>query len=91
MLNELLVQYGFAGWKPVLGALALPPVPFLLLMIIGAGTVRRRPGWSGLLVLGGAAGIWLSSTLRDQPVCAVAVRYQRREAGSVSLSRISCF
>ena len=63
MLNELLVQYGFAGWKPVLGALALPPVPFLLLMIIGAGTVRRRPGWSGLLVLGGAAGIWLSSTL----------------------------
>jgi uncharacterized SAM-binding protein YcdF (DUF218 family) len=61
-LNDLVMQYGLGGWKPVLTALLLPPMPLLLLMLIGAALARRRPGWGWLLLLAGAAGIWLSST-----------------------------
>ena len=57
-----MLQFGAAGWKPVLTALLLPPMPLLLLMLLGAGLVRRRPGWGWLLLLAGAAGIWLGST-----------------------------
>lgn len=62
LLNDLLMQFGAAGWKPVLTALLLPPVPLLLLMLLGAAAARRRPVWGWLLLLAGAAGIWLSST-----------------------------
>lgn len=57
-----MLQFAAAGWKPVLTALLLPPVPLLLLMLLGAGVLRRRPAWGWLLLLSGAAGIWLGST-----------------------------
>jgi uncharacterized SAM-binding protein YcdF (DUF218 family) len=57
-----MLQLGASGWKPVLTALLLPPVPLLLLMLLGAAFIRRRPGWGWLLLWVGAAGIWLSST-----------------------------
>lgn len=57
-----MLQLGAAGWKPVLTALLLPPVPLLVLMLLGAGLLRRRPAWGWLLLLAGAAGIWLGST-----------------------------
>jgi uncharacterized SAM-binding protein YcdF (DUF218 family) len=63
VLNELFLRLGLEAWKPVLGALVLPPVPFLLLMLIGATQARRRPVWAWLLLLLGAAGIWLGSTV----------------------------
>ena len=62
MLNDLLLQSGGLSWKPVLTALLLPPVPLLLLMLLGAALARRRAAWGWLLLLAGAAGIWLSST-----------------------------
>ncbi len=62
MLSDLFAQLGIEGWKPVLSALLLPPVPFLLLMLAGATLARRRPSGAWLLLLTGAAGIWLSST-----------------------------
>jgi len=62
VLNDLLLQSGGAGWKPVLTALLLPPMPLLLLMLLGAALTRRRPAWGWLLLLAGAAGIWLGST-----------------------------
>ncbi len=62
MLNELLQQFGGAGWKPLLTALLLPPLPLLLLMLLGAALARRRPVLGWMLLLAGAAGIWLSST-----------------------------
>jgi uncharacterized SAM-binding protein YcdF (DUF218 family) len=63
MLNDLFLNFGIEGWKPALSALMLPPVPWLLLMLIGAGQVRRRPWWGGALLAAGAAAIWLSSTV----------------------------
>jgi uncharacterized SAM-binding protein YcdF (DUF218 family) len=62
LLNDLLMQFGAVGWKPALTALLLPPVPLLLLMLLGAAAAWRRPVWGWLLLLAGAAGIWLSST-----------------------------
>ncbi len=62
VLNDWMLPFGAAGFKPVLTALLLPPVPLLLSMLLGAALVRRRPGWGWLLLLAGAAGIWLSST-----------------------------
>jgi uncharacterized SAM-binding protein YcdF (DUF218 family) len=64
VLNDLFLQFGIGAWKPVLTALLLPPVPLLLLMLLGASLVRRRPAWAWLLLLAGAAGIWLSCTTR---------------------------
>jgi len=63
MLNDLWLQWGLAGWKPVAAALLLPPMPLLVLMLGGALLARRRPAWGWLLLLAGAAGIWLACTL----------------------------
>lgn len=51
---------GAQGIKPVLTALALPPVPWLLLMMFGARLLywRRSVAWLTLFV--GAALVWLS-------------------------------
>jgi uncharacterized SAM-binding protein YcdF (DUF218 family) len=57
-----MLQLGAEGWKPVWTALLLPPVPLLVLMLLGMTLARRRPGWAWLLWLAGAAGIWLGST-----------------------------
>jgi uncharacterized SAM-binding protein YcdF (DUF218 family) len=62
VLNDLFLRLGLGGWKPVLTALVLPPVPLLLCMLLGMALLRRRPGWAWVLWLGGAAGIWLGST-----------------------------
>jgi uncharacterized SAM-binding protein YcdF (DUF218 family) len=61
-LNDLLLQSAWAGWKPLLTALMLPPVPLLLLMLLGAALARRRAVFGWLLLMAGAAGIWLSCT-----------------------------
>lgn len=53
---------GFEPYKPLLTALVLPPVPWLLLMLIGGRLVawRRR---AGMALLGlGALLVWLSCT-----------------------------
>src|SRR5262245_25904264 len=50
------------SWKPVLAALALPPVPWLLLMLVGARMMFWRRSVAWLILLLGAAGVWLSST-----------------------------
>lgn len=59
-MNELFVILGIQSWKPILTAVALPPVPWLLVMLIGARFLfwRRSAGW--LVMLLGAAGVWLS-------------------------------
>jgi uncharacterized SAM-binding protein YcdF (DUF218 family) len=60
-MNSLFGTLGIAAWKPFITALLLPPVPFLLLMLVAAWllTSRRFLGW--LLVLISVSGIWLST------------------------------
>lgn len=51
---------GISSWKPVLAALLLPPVPLLVLMLIGTRLVMPRRGLGWLIVLSSTALIWLS-------------------------------
>ena len=61
-VNDLFVLLGIQSWKPILTALALPPVPWILLMLVGARMMFWRRSLSWLIMLIGAAGIWLSCT-----------------------------
>ena len=60
-MNDLFSLLGIEAWKPVLTALVLPPVPLLLLILIGARLILPRRGLGWLFVLIGTAGIWLSA------------------------------
>ncbi len=62
-MNDLLVALGLEGLKPALNGLLLPPLPLMLMILLGAWLLakRRRLGWTLLLI--GLAGMWLTSTL----------------------------
>ncbi len=61
-MNDIVMALGIASWKPVLTALLLPPVPLLLLVLIGARQMFMRPLLAWLLILLGTMGIWFSGT-----------------------------
>ncbi len=60
-VNDLFQSLGIESWKPVLVALALPPVPWILLVLVGARLIpwRRFAGWLAILVA--VSGLWLSA------------------------------
>lgn len=62
-MNGLLTMFGIESWKPVLGALLLPPVPFLLLVLIGARLILPRRGLGWFVILIAVTGLWLSACL----------------------------
>jgi len=62
LLNELFVAFGIESWKPLVSALVSPPLPLLVLVLIGARLVRQRPRIARALILFGCAGIWLTMT-----------------------------
>jgi uncharacterized SAM-binding protein YcdF (DUF218 family) len=61
-VNDLFILLGIQSWKPVLAALLLPPVPWLLLMFVGARMMYWRRTVSWLVILLGATGLWLCCT-----------------------------
>ena len=50
----------WASYKPLLTALAMPPVPFLVLILLGARLILPRRGLGYLVLLLGVLGIWFS-------------------------------
>jgi uncharacterized SAM-binding protein YcdF (DUF218 family) len=62
-VNSLLVLLGIESWKPVIAAFLLPPVPLLVMVLIGARLMlpRRGLGWSVILIA--VALLWLSACL----------------------------
>lgn len=60
-MNALFALLGIEHWKPWLQLLVLPPVPLLLLALLGAMLVRRRPQLARWLVLLSIAGVWLAA------------------------------
>ncbi len=62
-MNDLFNLLGISSWKPYVGALLLPPVPFIVLMVAGTRLAFARRGWGWLLVLLGAAMLWLTNTM----------------------------
>ena len=63
-MNGLFELLGIQAWKPVLTALILPPVPFLVLLLVGARLIlpRRGLGWF-LIVLSVVVGRSASSSV----------------------------
>ena len=61
IVNSLFVVLGIESWKPVLAALLLPPVPFLLLTLIGARLLLPRRGLGWLLIFVSVVMLWLST------------------------------
>jgi uncharacterized SAM-binding protein YcdF (DUF218 family) len=62
-MNEILLSLGVEGWKPVITALLMPPVPLFLLVLAGTWFVARRRwllGW--LLVLLSVVAMWFLCT-----------------------------
>lgn len=60
-MNGLLSLLGIESWKPIAGALLLPPVPLLLLVLIGARLILPRRGLGWFIILVSVAGLWLGS------------------------------
>ena len=61
-LNEIFLTLGIESWKPLLSALLLPPVPLLVLAVVGARWLPRRPVLGWLVLLLALAGLWLCGT-----------------------------
>lgn len=61
-MNDLFLTLGIEAWKPVLGVLLLPPLPLLLLILIGARLMFRRRLLAWLLILLGVLGLYLACT-----------------------------
>jgi uncharacterized SAM-binding protein YcdF (DUF218 family) len=62
-VNSLFVLLGIESWKPIVAALLLPPVPFLLFILIGARLILPRRGLGWTIVVLSVAGLWLTSTV----------------------------
>lgn len=87
-MNDAFAAFGLLNWKPIIGALVLPPVPMLLLVLL-AWRVRRRgagPVMLWLAVLGlwlshcEAVGYWLERRLQPPPALATSQLPELRRA-----------
>ena len=61
-MNELFFSLGIESWKPWVTALVLPPVPLLLLVLVGARLMFRRRLLAWSLILLAVLGLWFSAT-----------------------------
>jgi uncharacterized SAM-binding protein YcdF (DUF218 family) len=60
-VNDLFMMLGIAAWKPIVGTLLLPPVPLLLLVLLGARLILARRGLGWTVVLTSVALLWLAA------------------------------
>jgi len=60
-MNGLMSLLGIESWKPAVGALLLPPVPLLLLVLVGARLILPRRGLGWFIVILSVALLWLGS------------------------------
>jgi uncharacterized SAM-binding protein YcdF (DUF218 family) len=73
-VNSLFASLGIESWKPVITALLLPPVPFLLLVLIGARLLLPRRGLGWLVILVSVVLLWLSASTGAVRVLAQAAQ-----------------
>jgi uncharacterized SAM-binding protein YcdF (DUF218 family) len=59
-MNSILAFFDITAWKPLLSVWLLPPVPFLLLIVVGARLILPRRGWGWFTLMVGVVGLWLS-------------------------------
>jgi len=85
-VNDLFVLLGISSWKPIVSALLLPPVPFIVLMLLGTRLVLPRRGLGWLVALTGAVLLWLSATTGMARVLSQALLHP---PGALSLDRVA--
>lgn len=61
-MNDFFLWLGIDAWRPVLSALLMPPVPFLVLIIFGARLFSRYRVRAWLVLLIGCLGVWAMCT-----------------------------
>lgn len=61
-MNDLIATFGLLDWKPLVGALLLPPVPLMVLLLLSWRWRARRPAGATLLLLLTLVLLWLSHT-----------------------------
>jgi uncharacterized SAM-binding protein YcdF (DUF218 family) len=61
-MNDFFLWLGIDAWRPVLSALLMPPLPFLVLVVIGGRLFSRHRVRAWLVVLLGCLGIWAMCT-----------------------------
>lgn len=61
-MNDLLRTLELGGLKGILASLILPPVPFIVLMLVGVWILKRRPWRAWTCILVSALGLWFGST-----------------------------
>ena len=70
-MNDQLVRLGIESWKPYLSMLVMPPLPLLLLILLGVlllwrdrrqGQAGRGGRWGATLALAGTLGLWALAT-----------------------------
>ena len=61
-MNDWIASMGWSGIKPFLGSVLLPPLPLLLLVLVGALCLRRRPGLGWACLMAGLATLWAACT-----------------------------
>lgn len=84
-LNHLFILLGFESWKPVLTALVLPPVPLLLMLLVGARLMLPRRGLGWLVILSSLALLWLSACAGSAQLIS---RFMLHPPGATSTDRI---
>lgn len=60
-MNSFFILLGLESWKPVLTALLLPPVPLLLMVLIGARLILPRRGLGWTVLIAAVALLWLTA------------------------------
>jgi uncharacterized SAM-binding protein YcdF (DUF218 family) len=61
-MNDFLLWIGIDAWRSFIAALVMPPVPFLVLIVIGARLFARYRVRAWLALLLGCLGIWAMCT-----------------------------
>ena len=61
-MNDIVSALGLQGWKGIVSALLLPPVPWLILILVGARQMYRRRGLAWFLILLGVGAVYVTAT-----------------------------
>jgi uncharacterized SAM-binding protein YcdF (DUF218 family) len=57
-MNDFLLWLGIDAWRPAIEALVMPPVPFILLVLLGARLFSRYRVRAWLVTVIGCLGLW---------------------------------
>jgi uncharacterized SAM-binding protein YcdF (DUF218 family) len=86
VLNSLLVLLGIEAWKPVLTALILPPLPLLLLVLVGARLMLPRRGLGWFVIVVSVGLLWLSACVGTAQVL---TQFALHPPAAITASRIA--